>query len=42
MLEDPIPVSPYGALAGHSRPKALLIDNPSGLLTPVKLAVGLN
>jgi hypothetical protein len=38
-VEVPIPSRPNGALAGHSRPKALLIDIPSGLLTAVKSAV---
>src|SRR6266508_2399009 len=42
IVDVPIPSSPVGALAGHSRPKALLIERPSGLLTPVKLAVTAN
>src|ERR1700730_3212553 len=28
--DEPIPSSWYGALAGHSRPKALLIERPNG------------
>src|SRR5262245_14823682 len=39
IVDVPIPSSPVGALAGHRRPKALLIERPSGLPTPVKLAV---
>src|SRR5262247_3331816 len=39
IVDVPIPSSPVGALAGHRRPKALLIERPRGLLTPVKLAV---
>src|SRR5262245_37488778 len=42
IVDVPIPSSPAGALAGHRRPKALLIEIPSGLLTPVKLAVTAN
>src|SRR5215831_16511926 len=42
MLDEPIPLTPCGALAGHSRPKALLIERPSGLATPVKSAVTAN
>src|SRR6516165_5406617 len=34
-----MPLSPNGAFAGQSRPKALLLDRPSGLLTPVNAAV---
>src|SRR5262245_16309639 len=34
MIESkPIPLAPPGALANHRRPKALLIEMPSGLLT---------
>src|SRR5262249_44128662 len=39
MVDVPTPSRPKGALAGHKRPKALLMDMPSGLLTPVKPAV---
>src|SRR5262249_60886905 len=39
MVDVPIPCSAVGALAGHSRPKALLIERPSGLLTAVNSAV---
>src|SRR5262245_30772250 len=39
MVDVPIPSSPVGALAGHSRPKALFIERPSGLLTAVNSAV---
>src|SRR6516225_9478112 len=39
IVDVPTPSSPVGAFAGHRRPKALLIDNPSELLTPVKRAV---
>ena len=42
--DEPTPLSPNGALAGQMRPNALLMDRPSGLLTPVYclvLAVGL-
>src|SRR5262249_38037814 len=42
IVDVPIPSSPVGALAGQRRPKALLIERPSGLLTPVKLAVTAN
>ena len=35
MEEDPTPLSSNGALAGQMRPKALLFERPSGLLTPV-------
>ena len=37
--DEPTPVSPNGAFAGQSRPKPLLLDRPSGLLTPVYEAV---
>jgi hypothetical protein len=37
MVDVPIPSSPVGGLAGQSRPKALLIKSPSGLLTPVEV-----
>lgn len=33
------PLSPKGAFAGQRRPKALLLDKPSGLLTPAYEAV---
>jgi hypothetical protein len=36
IVDVPMPASPVGAFAGHSRPKAQLIDNPRGLLAPVK------
>ena len=39
IVDVPIPCKPLGALAGQRRPKALLIEIPSGLLTPVKPAV---
>src|SRR5215472_13231967 len=39
MVDVPIPCSPVGALAGHSRPNALFIERPSGLLTAVNSAV---
>src|SRR5262249_26610996 len=39
IVDVPIPSSPCGAFAGHRRPKALLIDRPSGLLTLVNCAV---
>src|SRR5208282_3154402 len=39
IVDVPIPQRPIGALAGHRRPNALLIEKPSGLLTPVKPAV---
>src|SRR5262249_216038 len=42
IVDAPIPSSPVGALAGHRRPKALLIERPNGLLTPVKLDVSAN
>ena len=38
IVDVPIPCKPLGALAGQRRPKALLIEIPSGLLTPVKPA----
>ena len=34
-----MPVSSNGPFAGQTRPKALLLDNPRGLLTPVYCAV---
>ena len=37
--DEPIPVSPNGAFDGQRRPKALLLDKPRGLLTPVYAAV---
>ena len=37
--DEPAPFWPNGELAGHRRPKALLLDSPSGLLTPVYPAV---
>src|SRR6516225_4568413 len=37
--DEPTPVSPNGAFAGQMRPKALLLDRPRGLLTPVYEAV---
>jgi hypothetical protein len=33
MLDEPIPSRPKGELAGQIRPKPLLLDRPSGLLT---------
>src|SRR6516165_587330 len=39
IVDEPIPLSPNGAFAGQSRPKPLLLDRPSGLLTPVNEAV---
>src|SRR5215467_5556092 len=39
IVEVPIPSIPVGELAGQRRPKALLIEIPSGLLTPVNAAV---
>src|ERR1700732_3528259 len=35
MLDEPAPSRPDGELAGQMRPKALLLDRPRGLLTPV-------
>src|SRR5271156_6400072 len=37
--DEPMPPSPNGAFAGQIRPKALLLERPSGLLTPVNEAV---
>src|SRR5260370_19727881 len=37
--DEPTPASPNGAFAGQRRPKALLLDRPRGLLTPVYVAV---
>src|SRR5262249_15905973 len=39
IVDVPASSSRVGALAGHSRPNAQLIDMPSGLLAPVKFAV---
>src|SRR5262249_62184525 len=39
IVDGPIPSTPWGAFAGHRRPKALFIDRPRGLLTPVNCAV---
>jgi hypothetical protein len=39
MEDEPTPLSPNGAFAGQRRPNALLLDRPSGLLTPVYEAV---
>src|SRR5450631_2829245 len=39
IVDDPMPSRPYGAFTGQMRPKALLIESPSGLLTPVYRAV---
>src|SRR5262249_19061319 len=39
IVDVPMPASPWGALAGHRRPNALLMERPKGLLTPVKRAV---
>src|SRR5262249_58189479 len=33
--DEPTPLLPNGAFAGQRRPKALLLDRPRGLLTPV-------
>src|SRR5580704_14054566 len=35
MLDEPAPSRPNGELAGQMRPKALLLDRPSGVLTPL-------
>src|ERR1700676_1964456 len=35
MLDEPGPSRPNGELAGQIRPKALLLDRPRGLPTPV-------
>src|SRR6516225_923610 len=37
--DEPSPLSPNGAFAGQRRPKALLLERPRGLLTPVYEAV---
>src|SRR6516162_6467737 len=39
IVDEPTPLSPNGAFAGQRRPNALLLDRPSGLLTPVYEAV---
>src|SRR5262249_52726042 len=39
IVDVPIPSSPVGEFAGQRRPKALLIEIPSGLLAPVNEAV---
>src|ERR1700750_2115014 len=39
MVDEPSPSNPYGAFTGQILPKALLIEIPNGLLTPVKFAV---
>ena len=39
MLDEPDLPRPNGEFAGQMRPKALLFERPSGLLTPVYLAV---
>src|SRR5207248_10021844 len=39
MVARRTPARPFGASPGHNRPKALLIDRPTGLLTPVNVAV---
>src|SRR5580692_7572994 len=37
--DEPMRSSPYGVFAGQMRPKALLLDRPRGLLTPLYWAV---